>query len=59
MQKSITFTTIFCLKKCYFHYDFSFKKCYFHYDTYAKKYLQQKQNKNKFHIVVTKKENYL
>jgi hypothetical protein len=21
MQKSTTFTTIFCVKKCYFHYD--------------------------------------
>jgi hypothetical protein len=26
MQKSTTFTTIFRLKKCYFHYDFQKKK---------------------------------
>jgi hypothetical protein len=26
MQKSTTFTTIFCVKKCYFHYDFACKK---------------------------------
>jgi hypothetical protein len=26
MQKSTTFTTIFRVKKCYFHYDFACKK---------------------------------
>jgi hypothetical protein len=26
MQKSTSFTTIFRVKKCYFHYDFSCKK---------------------------------
>jgi hypothetical protein len=26
MQKSTTFTTIFRIKKCYFHYDFACKK---------------------------------
>jgi hypothetical protein len=26
MQKSSTFTTIFRVKKCYFHYDFACKK---------------------------------
>jgi hypothetical protein len=26
MQKSTTFTTIFRVKKCYFHYDFGCKK---------------------------------
>jgi hypothetical protein len=26
MQKSTAFTTIFHLKKCYFHYDFACKK---------------------------------
>jgi hypothetical protein len=26
MQKNTTFTTIFRVKKCYFHYDFSCKK---------------------------------
>jgi hypothetical protein len=26
MQKSTTFTTIFRVKKCYFHYDFASKK---------------------------------
>jgi hypothetical protein len=26
MQKSTTFTAIFRVKKCYFHYDFSCKK---------------------------------
>jgi hypothetical protein len=32
MQKSTTFTTIFRVKKRYFHYDFACKKCHFHYD---------------------------
>jgi hypothetical protein len=32
MQKVITSTTIFPVKKCYFHYDFACKKCHFHYD---------------------------
>jgi hypothetical protein len=26
MQKITTFTTIFCVKKCYFHYDFACKE---------------------------------
>jgi hypothetical protein len=29
MQKSTTFTTIFRVKKCYFHYDFACKKVTF------------------------------
>jgi hypothetical protein len=29
MQKSTTFTTIFHLKKSYFHYDFGCKKMFF------------------------------
>jgi hypothetical protein len=29
MQKSTTFTTIFRVKKCYFHYDFAYKKVSF------------------------------
>jgi hypothetical protein len=34
MQKVIT--TIFPVKKCYFHYDFACKKCHFHYDMQKK-----------------------
>jgi hypothetical protein len=38
MQKSTTFTTIFRVKKCYFHYDFACKKVPLSL-RYAKKYL--------------------
>jgi hypothetical protein len=37
MQKSTTFTTIFRVKKGYFHYDFACKKvALFHYDMQKK-----------------------
>jgi hypothetical protein len=39
MQKSTTFTTIFRVKKCYFHYDFACKKVPLSL-RYAKKYLE-------------------
>jgi hypothetical protein len=32
MQQSTTFTTIFRVKKCYFHYDFACKKVPLSYD---------------------------
>jgi hypothetical protein len=38
IQKSITFTTIFRVKKCYFHYDFACKKVPLSL-RYAKNYL--------------------
>jgi hypothetical protein len=38
MQKSTTFTTIFRVKKCYFHYDFACKKVSLSL-RYAKKYI--------------------
>jgi hypothetical protein len=38
MQKSTTFTTIFRVKKCYFHYDFACKKVPLSL-RYAKKYI--------------------
>jgi hypothetical protein len=38
IQKSITFTTIFRVKKCYFHYDFACKKVTLSL-RYAKNYL--------------------
>jgi hypothetical protein len=43
MQKSITFTTIFRVKKCYFHYDFACKKVPLSL-RYAKKYICSKNN---------------
>jgi hypothetical protein len=55
MQKSTTFTTIFRVKKCYFHYDFACKKVPLSL-RYAKKYIsafhkKKLLNTNKFLIV--------
>jgi hypothetical protein len=48
MQKSTTFTTIFRVKKGYFHYDFACKKvALFHYDM-QKKYELYKILRNRF-----------
>jgi hypothetical protein len=37
MQKSTAFTTIFSVKKCYFHYDFACKKVLGPFITICKK----------------------
>jgi hypothetical protein len=44
MQKSTTFTTIFRVKKCYFHYDFACKKVPLSLRYAKKNFLQLNKN---------------